>query len=153
MKQSVDSAEKLVARLLKNRLLSHQELKEKLQKKNYPPEVIATILEKSQPILNDELLAKNLIEHYRQKKIHPRLIRQKLIQRKIPQEIISRLLPEPESNQENITELIKQIFPRYQHLPKEVARRRLANYLSQRGYLPEDFGEILQKILPEENYE
>jgi len=151
MKAMIISAEKDVARWLKNKFLSRQEVLEKLRGKNYPAEVIEAVLEKARPLLNDELLARNLIEHYQQKKFHPQLIREKLRQRQIPPELIDQLLSEKNpAEQDDILALIKKIASRYQKLSVATARRRIASYLTRHGYSPEDFIALLEKIFPDD---
>jgi regulatory protein len=139
-------------RLLGRRDYSREELLRKLTEKGFPAGDVEEVLVKfeSLGLLDDRKLARRLFDYYSGEKLWgPQKIFQKLFQRGIPAEF-ARDLIKGEEESGKVPERLRKVLHLKSKgqtlnslLPQE--KRRLANYLRQRGYGWDDIWEALQK--------
>ncbi len=139
-------------RLLGRRDYSHQELLRKLTGKGFLAGEVEGILAKFETLglLDDRKLARRLVDLYCGEKLWgPQKVFQKLIQRGIPAELAKALIDGEEESGKEPERLRKVLHLKskgqdlHSLLPEE--KRRLANYLRQRGYGWNDIWEALQE--------
>ncbi|HEX7371439.1 MAG TPA: regulatory protein RecX [Thermodesulfobacteriota bacterium] len=147
------SPEASAFRLLGRRDYSRQELLRKLTGKGFLAGEVERVLVKfeSLGLLDDRKLARRLVDYYSGEKLWgPQKVFQKLVQRGIPAECARDLIDGEEENGKASERLRKilHLKSKGQDLrslsPPE--KRRLANYLRQRGYGWNDIWEALQEI-------
>lgn len=148
-----ESAEASAMRFLGRRDYSRQELLRKLTGKGFPAGEAEAVLAKFENLglLDDRKLAGRLVSHYSGEKLWgPQKVIQKLVQRGIPAEFARDLIGGEEHSGKALERLRKVLrqkmkgqdprsFP-----PQE--KRRMANYLRQRGYGWNDIWEAMQEI-------
>lgn len=127
---------------LKFRPRSVKELRDHLKKKNAPEEIIATVVAKlkEQKFLNDHDFAQWWIES--RARFRPkgrRIVELELRQKGISQEIIDEAIAgekaaDVPNEEEQLTRLVAQRFPKYKHLEKIEIYQKLGAYLARRGY-------------------
>ena len=152
-KKAPGDLEESAMRLLGRRDYSRQELLRKLTGKGFLAAEVETVLEKfeSLGLLDDRKLARRLVNLYCGEKLWgPQKVFQKLIQRGIPAELARDLISGEEEGGKALERLRKVLHLKskgqdlHSLLPQE--KRRLANYLRQRGYGWNDIWEALQEI-------
>ena len=147
-----ENVQESVLRLLAKRDHSRAELRRKLQGKGFHSEEIEEALQglETRGILNDCRYAKRLAcDLAKEKLLGPQRIRQKLFQKGIPADLVQEAMGKAEEGLATNARLrvvlgmklkgrnLGQIFPN--------ERRRLANYLRQRGFLWEDIQQAFQE--------
>jgi len=139
-------------RLLGRRDYSRQELLRKLSGKGFLPAEAEAVLEKfeSLGLLDDRKLARRLADYYSGEKLWgPQKVFQKLIQRGIPAELAGDLTGGEEEGGRVRERLRKVLHLKSKgqafHSLSPPEKRRLANYLRQRGYGWDDIWEALQE--------
>jgi regulatory protein len=140
-------------RLLGRRDYSRQELLRKLTGKGFLTAEVEAVLEKfeSLGLLDDGKLARRLADYYSGEKLWgPQKVFQKLIQRGIPTELAGGLIGGEEEGRRVLERLRKVLHLKSKgqafHSLSPPEKRRLANYLRQRGYGWDDIWEALQEI-------
>lgn len=142
-------------RLIKLRLRSEKELKEKLQLKNYPPDIIEKVMESLSSIglLNDEKFARAYIHDTLLKRSAGRIyLTQKLKSKGIKNETIANILSEMLSENEELSILeqsAKSYIARQTKSHKEIDNkklfRRTVQYLQRRGF---SLTQIMNSVKP-----
>jgi regulatory protein len=139
-------------RLLGRRDYSRQELLRKLTGKGFLTAEVEAVLEKfeSLGLLDDGKLARRLADYYSGEKLWgPQKVFQKLIQRGIPAEFARELIGGKEEGGKALERLRKVLHLKSKgqdpHSLSPREKRRLANYLRQRGYGWNDIWEALQE--------
>jgi len=140
-------------RLLGRRDYSREELLRKLSGKGFLAGEVERALVKfeSLGLLDDQKLARHLVNYYSGEKLWgPRKVFQKLVQRGIPAEYARDLIDGEEERGKAPERLRKVLYPQLKgqdlHSLSPQEKRRLANYLRQRGYGWNDIWEALQEI-------
>jgi len=150
--KSPENAESSALRLLGRRDYSRQELRRKLTAKGFSTGDTEGALAKfeSLGLLDDRKLARRLVDFYAREKLWgPQKLFQKLIQRGIPAEV-ARDLIDGEEESGKAPERLRRVLhlkskgQDLRSLPPQ-EKRRLANYLRQRGYGWNDIWEALQE--------
>jgi regulatory protein len=140
-------------RLLGRRDYSRQELLRKLAGKGFSAGEAEAVLAKFEHrgLLDDRKLAGRLVSHYSGEKLWgPQKIFQKLVQRGIPAEFARDLIGGQEDSGKALEGLRKVLRQKlkgqniHSFPPRE--KRRMANYLRQRGYGWNDIWEAMQEI-------
>jgi len=134
------SAYEKALQLLKIRLQSAGELKEKLARKGYSPTEIKQALQKLEKLglVDDLRYAKAFI--LARDRFRPRarkVLELELRKQGIDKETITRAFKSLENQRDEeaiLKELIRRQEGKYRGLPKEVARRRLLSFLARRGF-------------------
>ena len=151
--KSPESAETSAMRLLGRRDYSRQELLRKLTGKGFSAAEIEAVLAKFEGLglLDDRKLARRLVNYYSGEKLWgPQKVFQKLVQRGIPAECARDLIDGEEENGKASERLRKILHLKSKgqafHSLSPPEKRRLANYLRQRGYGWNDIWEVLQEI-------
>ena len=151
--KSPENAESSALRLLGRRDYSRQELLRKLIGKGFLAAEVETVLEKFESLghLDDRKLAQRLVNYYSEEKLWgPQKVFQKLIQRGIPAEFARDLIGGEEEGGKALERLRKVLHLKSKgqafHSLSPPEKRRLANYLRQRGYGWNDIWEALQEI-------
>lgn len=148
-----ESTEASAMRLLGKRDYSRQELLRKLTGKGFPAGEAEAVLAKLENLglLDDRNLAGRLVSHYSGEKLWgPQKVFQKLIQRGIPAEFARDLIGGEEDSGKALEGLRKVLRQKLKgqnirsFSPQE--KRRMANYLRQRGYGWNDIWEAMQEI-------
>ncbi|HLD01346.1 MAG TPA: regulatory protein RecX [Patescibacteria group bacterium] len=125
---------------LKYRPRSEKEIRDKLQSKKAPLEIIEQVIGKltEQKFLNDEAFARWWIEQRMQfKPRSKRFITFELKQKGIDQEIIEQAfgnLENPISNSKLAKKIVEKKLPRFKHLPKIEIYQKLGRVLSAKGF-------------------
>ncbi len=150
--KSLENAKESALRLLAKRDHSREEVRRKLRAKGFAAEEIEEALQKleTRGILDDGRYAQRLAFYLAQEKLFgPQRISQKLFQKGIPADRIQEAMAKAEEGLAANARLrvvlgvklkgrsLEQLFPN--------ERRKLANYLRQRGFLWEDIQEAFQK--------
>jgi regulatory protein len=148
---SPKNAEESALRLLTQRDHSREEIRRKLTMKGFPPEEIEKVLNRltGKGILDDFRYAQRLAFHLtREKLLGPQRVSQKLFQRGIPPNLAREAMGKSEMEM-SMSERLRSVLliklrgrGLEQISPQE--RRKLANFLRQRGFLWEDIREIFQ---------
>jgi regulatory protein len=151
--KSPESAETSAMRLLGRRDYSRQELLRKLIGKGFLAGEVEGVLVKfeSLGLLDDRKLARRLVDYYSGEKLWgPQKVLQKLVQRGIPAECARDLVDGEEESGKAPERLRKVLHLKSKsqdlHSLSPQGKRRLANYLRQRGYGWNDIWEALQEI-------
>jgi len=151
--KSPESAEAAAMRLLGRRDYSRQEMLRKLTGKGFLVSEIEAALEKfeSLGLLDDRKLVRRLVNFYSGEKLWgPQKVFQKLVQRGIPAESARDLIDGEEESGKAADQLRKVLHLKLKgqdpHFLSPQEKRRLANYLRQRGYGWNDIWEALQEI-------
>jgi regulatory protein len=149
----VETAEATVLRLLGRRDYSRSELRRKLTGKGFPAGEADGVLARfeARGLVNDWNLAQRLASFYSREKLWgPQKLLHKLVQRGIPVDMVRQVIDlEEESGgtPERLKALLKhKLKGRDSRSLSGQDRRRLANYLQQRGYAWDDIWEALQEI-------
>jgi regulatory protein len=147
-----ESAQAAALRLLGRRDYSCQELRRKLAGKGFPAEEVDGVLGdfKGRGLLDDSKLAQRLAQFYSREKLWgPQKVVAKLSQRGIPLQLAKDLV-EQESPSGTTQDRLRKAMDLKLKRPTPHAlslqeKKRLANYLRQRGYGWEDIGEALRE--------
>lgn len=125
-------------RFLSYRPRSIKEVKESLEKKKAPPEVVERIISLllEQKFLNDEEFARAWIDsRLRSRPKALSILKQELSQKGIGREIIENVIPERKViDSESIKPLIEKAKRKYSGLEPKERKQKMANYLARRGY-------------------
>jgi regulatory protein len=125
-------------RFLSYRPRSIKEVKESLEKKKAPPEVIERIISLllEQKFLNDEEFARAWIDsRLRSRPKALSILKQELSQKGIGREIIEDVIPDRKvTDTESIKPLIEKAKRKYAGLDPKERKQKMANYLARRGY-------------------
>jgi regulatory protein len=139
-------------RLLRYRMRSEHEFIDRLRRKGYTPAVIASVLARLRVwnYLDDAAFAKWWTEQRLKTGRAYGRIRYELRQKGITDVMIQATFNAfraiyDESDQ--AAQLAQRRLSRWQGLARPVARRRLAGYLSRRGFSSETIGSVLQSLL------
>lgn len=131
----------IATNFLSYRPRSEKEVRDKLEQKNTPAEIIEKIISrlKEQRFLNDEKFAKDWIHSrstYRLKS--KRIIKMELQKKGIDPEIIEKTLnskdDEELSDSQQIKKLLEKRFSRYKDLPGDKLYQKLGGFLARRGF-------------------
>lgn len=126
--------------LLNLRLQSEAELRQKLGRKNYPPAEIEKVIRRLKRIgLVDDLKYAQafILARDRFRPRGQRVLELELKKRGIASDIIEQALALLDAERDEdavLQDLIVRQKRKYQHLPKDIAQRRLLSYLARRGY-------------------
>lgn len=146
--EAVKQARKFAFNSLKIRNRSEQEIRVYLIKKKCSPEVIAEVipyLQKAQ-LLNDRQFARDWIRMRLRKPWGIRRIFFELQHKGIEPEVLKEEIAaatEDYSSQETLTELAAKRIEKYKNLDGEKAKKRLFQYLAQRGF---DLGDVKKVV-------
>ena len=150
--KSWENAKESALRLLAKRDHSREEVRRKLRVQGFPPEEIEEALQRLETggILDDGRYAQRLAFYLTQEKLFgPQRISQKLFQKGIPADLIQEAMAKAEEGLATNARLrvvlgiklkgrnLERLFPH--------ERRKLVNYLRQRGFLWEDIQEAFQE--------
>ena len=150
--KSWENAKESALRLLAKRDHSREEVRRKLRTKGFPPEEIEEALQRLETsgFLDDGRYAQRVAFYLAQEKLlGPQRISQKLFQKGIPADLIQEALAKAEEGLATKARLrvvletklkgrsLERLFPN--------ERRKLANYLRQRGFPWEDIQEAFQE--------
>ena len=150
--KSRENAKECALRLLAKRDHSREELRRKLSAKGFAPEEIEEVLQKLETggVLNDGRYAQRLAFYLAQEKLFgPQRITQKLFQKGIPADLIQEAMAKAEEGVATNARLRVVLGMKLKGrslaclIPNE--RRKLANYLRQRGFLWEDIQEAIHE--------
>ena len=137
-------------RLLKFRDRSEGELFQRLEQKGFSAGAIGSVVQrlKELSLVNDERLARQLVEAGRRGGQGERRLRQTLTNRGIPKSLTQgALVPsDEETERERLERTIKKLWPKFQGLPKPVAQRRLAGRLIRQGFLADDIHAVTRDL-------
>lgn len=135
--------------LLKFRLRSEEEIRQRLNKKKFEAEVIekAVSFLKEKDFLNDRLFVRAWIKARLQKFLALSLIRRELLLKGVGREIVEaglrQLLEQGYSEAEAARRIAAQRSERLKGIEPFKARRRLYQYLARRGFSPETIQEAI----------
>ncbi len=146
-------------RLLTYRERSRKELREKLAEKKFSAAAVDATIGKLErlELIDDEKFARLWASSRVSSK--PRaawLIGRELREKGIAPETVRRVLEEalpPEREREAARELAENRARRYRGEPVETARRKLYSFLARRGFSPGLIGEIVNRVIPEDDRE
>jgi regulatory protein len=150
--KSWENAQESALRLLAKRDHSREEVRRKLRAKGFGPEEIEEALQRleTRGILDDGRYAQRLAFYLAQEKLFgPQRINQKLFQKGIPADLIQQAMAKAEEGLATNARLrvVLGIKLKGRSLERLFSneRRKLANYLRQRGFLWEDIQEAFQE--------
>ena len=139
MMRALVRAREAVYRLLKFRNRSEKEIRERLAKKNFSPDIIETTITyfREMELLDDRQFAREWIRSRLKKPFGTRRIRMELKQKGVGADIIAEEIAATaaEQNEDDVVlDLATERFSRYAHLDKPKRKRRLFEYLARRGF-------------------
>ncbi len=135
-------------RLLSYRARSEKELRERLDKKGYSPEVVEKVIARLRElgIVDDEKLAREYVEariavgHKGKFRV-----KQELLKKGIDREKIEAALREAPSELEAAKMVVEHYLPRYRKLDPSTRMRRLYGLLARRGFSAETVEQVLEQ--------
>ncbi|MCX7927498.1 MAG: recombination regulator RecX [Candidatus Omnitrophica bacterium] len=151
----IDQAKQYAFLLLKYRQRSCAEIKRRLERKKFSPEVIAQTIAflREKNFLDDRLFAENWINWRLKQGVGYHRIRRELQQKGIENNLIEEVLKKvvkPSNNLEVLETLARQRLSRMRGLDEKTMRRRLFNFLMRRGFLQEEVIDCLERIFKEQ---
>ncbi|MDP2941399.1 MAG: regulatory protein RecX [Candidatus Omnitrophota bacterium] len=154
MKNSPDSlarARDYAFLLLKFRQRSEQEIREKLKRKKFSPEIIreTVIFLKEKAFLDDQIFAREWISSRLKRPLGIRRIRQELKLKGVPDKIIQSEIEQAgqDYREEAVVEAIAQEkAQRLKGLDPQKAKRRIYGYLLRRGFSPDSVSEAVLRL-------
>lgn len=132
--------------LLSYRARGERELRERLSKKGYSPEVIERVINrlKELAIVDDEKLARDYVEARITIGHKGRFrVQQELRKKGISKENIVKALEGAPDETEAARMVLEHYLPRYRRLDDTTRRRRLYGLLARRGFSPETIEQVL----------
>lgn len=144
----IKRARRYALHLLTKRDYTQRELRQKLERAGYPPEVTEDALAyvKSYRYVDDDRYARRYVEQYKESKSR-RQLQQELSRRGVPRELAQHALEEAQgpSERQLIRQLVEKKCRNRQGLTeKEV--QRLYGYLARRGFSGSDIGAVLREL-------
>ncbi len=140
-------------RLLKYRLRSCEEIRQKLKQKNFSSNTIETLIGflKEKKFLNDEEFTKEWISYRKQNNFGTKRIVYELRRKGIDKQTIGKFLDEVGNrykDEEVIQNLARSKFEKILKSCRDPikAKRRLYGYLSRRGYYPQDIQQVVNQL-------
>jgi len=132
-------------RLLVRRPYSTQELRERLLRRDTPPDLAEQVLTQlaKDGFLSDLAAARALSGRTKARREAAWMVRQDLRHRGIASELIDQALEERPDDSTKLKDLVEQLQHRYKQLPTEVAYRRFAGALMRRGFSGSEVSRIL----------
>lgn len=148
--RTLAQAKQALLRLLNLRPRSEHEIREKLNKKNFPAPVIDEALQyfKALDLINDLDFAKKWTAYRLLKPFGVNRIRLELKEKGIAKNIIDDVLSlasEEVDEEAQIKSIMDRRAPKYQGLDKEKAKQRLYNYILRRGFNPQAVYKVIKK--------
>ncbi len=139
--------------LLKFRLRSESEIRQRLQKKRFNPETIEETLAflKEKKFINDNYFAQAWIESRIKKPLGIRRLRQELTVKGIDKEIIESQINEVKKNypeEEIVAQIAKEKLKKIKGIDPQKAKKRIYAYLLRRGFSPQVVIECINKMQP-----
>ncbi len=136
--------------LLKFRVRSEKELRQRLKKKKFEPATIESTVSflKDKKFIDDNYFAKAWIESRIKRPLGIRRIRQELAIKGIDQATIDSQLGEIKKyycEEEVVTKIAKDRFSRIKDTDPQIAKRRVFSYLIRRGFSPEIVMEVINE--------
>lgn len=161
--QQVESAVQQAGRWIARRAMSQKQMLDKLQKAGHEPALAQQVLDrlKGLGLLDDRSLGQNLIDELRRwRQAGPLLLKKKLLDRGLDEELADRLIeqtapqavtdahdPPSESGLLSQVDLLaKAKLALWSKLPWATRQRRLAGWLSRRGYDESTVQEVLERL-------
>ncbi len=138
--------------LLVRRSYSRKELQNKLTKRGFTEEAITTTMETLERLeyIKDEKYARDWVDSRRRLKPKgKKALRMELMQKGIDKGTIERILSEIDDSEEYTMalELAQKQMNRYKSIDKYVARRRLYNFLTSRGFDYETVNSVMSNVM------
>jgi regulatory protein len=135
--------------LLKFRLRSENELKERLKQKGFTPEIAEDTVSflKDREFLDDRVFAKGWVASRLKRPLGLRRIQQELAQKGLAKEIIQSALAQAKegyAESQIVSQLAKQRFSKLKNIEPLKARIRVYGYLIRRGFSSEVVGEVMR---------
>ena len=139
MSKDLLSAKNYAYRLIKFRVRSEKEIRDKLKNKEYDPAAIQEVVDflKKSRLLDDELFARLWVQSRIKKPLGPAKLRYELKLKGIDSDIIEntfRQLQENYSEEKVIEEIIRKKMKKMGNIDAEKAKSRLYGFLLRRGY-------------------
>lgn len=136
--------------LLKFRLRSERELRERLKKKKFDSEVINELLQylKGHSFIDDNLFARSWIESRLKKPLGIRRLKLELKAKGVDNSIIENNALELTgiySESEIVERIAKERLKRYKNIEEQKAKQRLYGWLLRRGFSPEIISDAINK--------
>lgn len=137
--------------LLKFRLRSEHEIRERLKRKKFEPKVIERTLNflKKRGFINDEIFAKAWVDARIKRPLGLRRLRQELKIKGIGEDIINQRLNETKKNyseQKIVSGLAKERFKKLKGVEYNKARQRIFSYLIRRGFSVDNIIDAVKEI-------
>ncbi|MGQ9707354.1 MAG: RecX family transcriptional regulator [bacterium] len=139
--------------LLSYRARSEKELKQRLEKKGYSPEVICRVLDrlKELGVVDDEKIARDYVQDRITIGHKGRFrVRQELLKLGISRPQIEKALKQAPDETQAARMVLEHFLPRYKRLDKETRKRRLIGLLVRRGFSAETIARVMFKLNPED---
>ena len=137
--RSIDKAKASVFRLLKIRLRSEKEIRDKLAVKAFDNDVIEDVVQyfKDIELIDDSVFTEQWISSRLKKPFGARRIRSELLAKGIDRELLQEGLDRATEDYEEfsvVNELAQRRAAKYAHLPEEKIKQRTYAYLVRRGF-------------------
>ncbi len=145
-------------RWLDRRAYARGELNRRLQQKQFPADAIARVLDRleSAGVLNDEQFAHEWIrERTRAGQMGGRRVRMELRQKGVSDEVIEKVWSVDGDADEELSceDLAKRKWRSYRNVEHDVAKRRLAGFLTRRGFDVDDVIRVVARVAAEKEDE
>ncbi len=137
--------------LLKFRVRSEKEIRQRLKKKKFDPKIIEETLAflKEKKFIDDNYFAKTWIESRIKKPLGIRRLKQELRIKGIDREIIESQINEIKKNyseEDIVTQIAKEKLKRIKGIDPQKAKKRIYAYLLRRGFSPQVVIECLNQV-------
>jgi len=147
---SLQKAKNYAFLLLKFRLRSENEIRQRLRKKRFAPEIIEETLAflKERKFVEDNYFAKAWIEARIKKPLGIRRLKEELRLKGIDREIIENQINEIKRNyseEDIVTEVAKERLKKIKGIDPQKAKKRIYAYLLRRGFSPETVIDVLKE--------
>ncbi len=152
-REAEDRAREMCLRWLEAAPRTRRQLADRLRQKDVDEAAAGRALDRLQAagLIDDEAYARNWIRaHAPEGAMGRRRLAAELARRGVPRETADRVLADeapPDEGRAAETVAARQAV-RYRGLPREAARRRLAGFLSRRGFVPEEVFRAVDRVLP-----
>ena len=137
---------------LSSRSVSTAEMRNRLEAKELPPEVVEGEIEELRRVglLDDQALSEDLVDRYSGRERWGRsAVISKLRDRGIPEQLIENAVSsiDPEAEAITVEDVARERLRKMGSLPRGVAHRRLFAFLQRKGFRSSDIAQALDKVL------
>jgi regulatory protein len=150
-RDSLEKAKNYAFLLLKFRLRSENEIRQRLKKKKFDTQIIENVVSflKEKDFINDNYFAKAWVESRIKKPLGLRRLKEELKIKGIDKEIIEERINEIKKNypeEEIIARIARERLKRIKDIDPQKAKKRIYAYLLRRGFSPDIILDVVSQL-------